>query len=46
MGNAYRKLIDGGNAVTSYNKALEATPTFAAAKNGIGKIYETQKNQE
>jgi tetratricopeptide (TPR) repeat protein len=46
MGNAYRKLIDGGNAVTSYNKALEIQPNLAAAKNGIGKIYETQKNQE
>lgn len=46
MGNAYRKLIDGGNAVTSYNKALELNPTLAAAKNGIGKIYETQKNPE
>jgi tetratricopeptide (TPR) repeat protein len=46
MGNAYRKLIDGGNAVTSYNKALEIDPKLAAAKNGIGKIYETQKNQE
>src|SRR5687768_1021556 len=46
MGNAYRKLIDGGNAVTSYNKALEISPNLAAAKNGIGKIYETQKNQE
>ncbi|MBL7700096.1 MAG: tetratricopeptide repeat protein [Chitinophagaceae bacterium] len=46
MGNAYRKLIDGGNAVTAYNKALELDPKLAAAKNGIGKIYETQKNQE
>jgi tetratricopeptide (TPR) repeat protein len=46
MGHAYRKLIDGGNAVTSYNKALELDPKLAAAKNGIGKIYETQKNQE
>jgi tetratricopeptide (TPR) repeat protein len=46
MGNAYRKLIDGGNAVQSYNKALEIDPKLAAAKNGIGKIYETQKNQE
>jgi tetratricopeptide (TPR) repeat protein len=46
MGNAYRKLIDGGNAVISYNKALEIQPNLAAAKNGIGKIYETQKNQE
>lgn len=46
LGNAYRKLIDGGNAVTAYNKALELDPKLAAAKNGIGKIYETQKNQE
>lgn len=46
MGQAYRKLIDGGNAVTSYNKALEIDPKLAAAKNGIGKIYETQKNPE
>src|SRR5688500_12847529 len=38
MGHAYRKLIDGGNAVTSYNKALEIDPKLAAAKNGIGKI--------
>jgi tetratricopeptide (TPR) repeat protein len=44
MGKAYRKLIDGGNAVTSYNKALELDDKLAAAKNGIGKIYETQKN--
>ena len=46
MGHAYRKLIDGGNAVQSYTKALELDPKLAAAQNGIGKIYETQKNQE
>jgi tetratricopeptide (TPR) repeat protein len=46
MGDAYRRLIDGGNAVTSYNKALEIDPKLAAAKNKIGKIYETQKNPE
>lgn len=46
MGQAYRKLIEGGSAVTAYNKALEIDPKLAAAKNGIGKIYETQKNQE
>lgn len=44
MGKAYRKLIDGGQAVTAYNKALELDDKLAAAKNGIGKIYETQKN--
>lgn len=46
MGDAYRKLIDGGNAVTSYNKALELDPNLAAAKNRIGKIYETQDNPD
>lgn len=46
MGDAYRKLIDGGNAVTAYNKALELEPNLAAAKNKIGKIYETQDNPD
>lgn len=46
MGDAYRKMIDGGNAITSYNKALELDPNLAAAKNRTGKIYETQKNPE
>lgn len=46
MGDAYRKLIDGGNAITSYNKALELDPKLAAAKNKTGRIYETQKNPE
>lgn len=46
MGDAYRKLIDGGNAVTSYNKALAIDPKLAEAKFKIGKIYETQNNKE
>ena len=46
LGDAYRKLIDGGNAVTSYNKALELDPKLAAAKTRIGKIYLTQNNPE
>ncbi len=46
MGDAYRKLLDGGNAVTSYNKALELDPNLAAAKNSIGRIYETQGNAD
>jgi len=40
MGDAYRKLIDGGNAVQSYNKALALDPKLAEAKFKIGKIYE------
>ena len=46
LGNAYRKLQDGGNAVTNYNKALELNPNFAISSYRIAKIYETQKNWE
>jgi tetratricopeptide (TPR) repeat protein len=46
LGDAYRKLIDGGNAVTSYTKALTLDPKMAAAKNKIGKVYLTQNNPE
>jgi tetratricopeptide (TPR) repeat protein len=46
LGDAYRKLIDGGNAVQSYQKALTLDPKLAEAKYKIGKIYETQNNKE
>jgi tetratricopeptide (TPR) repeat protein len=46
MGDAYRKLIDGGNAVQAYTKALGLDPQLAEAKFKIGKIYETQNNKE
>jgi len=46
MGDAYRKLIDGGNAVLSYKNALSLNPTLAAARHREGLIYETQKNRE
>ena len=46
IGDAYRKLVDGGNAVIAYNKALSLDNRLAAAKNRIGKIYLTQKNPE
>lgn len=46
MGDAYRKLIDGGNAVSSYQKALTLDPKLAEAKYKIGKIYLTQNNKE
>ncbi|MBS1916620.1 MAG: tetratricopeptide repeat protein [Bacteroidetes bacterium] len=46
MGDAYRKLIDGGNAVTSYQKALTIDPKLAEAKYKIGKIYLTQNNKD
>jgi tetratricopeptide (TPR) repeat protein len=46
LGDAYRKLIDGGNAVTSYNKALELSPKLAASKVKVGRVYLTQNNPE
>ncbi|MBS1565647.1 MAG: tetratricopeptide repeat protein [Bacteroidetes bacterium] len=46
MGDAYRKLIDGGGAITNYQKALGLDPKLAAAKYKIGKIYLTQGNKE
>jgi len=46
MGDAYRKMVDGGNAVTSYQKALTLDPKNAEAKNKIGKIYLTQNNPD
>lgn len=46
MGDAYRRLVDGGNAIVSYNKALSIDPKLAAAKYDIGKVYLTQRNTE
>lgn len=46
IGDAYRKKVDGGNAVSSYQKALELDPNYAAAKHRIGRIYLTQKNTD
>ena len=46
MGDAYRKLIDGGNAVQSYQKALTIDAKYAEAKYKIGKVYLTQNNKE
>jgi tetratricopeptide (TPR) repeat protein len=44
LGDAYAKLIDGGNAITNYTNALTADPKYAAAYYDQGLIYETQKN--
>ena len=46
MGDAYRKLVDGGNAVQSYQKALTIDPKDAEAKYKIGLIYQSQNNPE
>jgi Flp pilus assembly protein TadD len=42
LGDAYRKMIDGANATTSYNNALTIDPKNARANFMIGRIYETQ----
>jgi tetratricopeptide (TPR) repeat protein len=46
VGDAYRKLVDGGNAVLSYQKALAINPKLAEAKYKIGLIYLSQNNKE
>jgi tetratricopeptide (TPR) repeat protein len=46
MGDAYRRQIDGGNAVQAYQKALTIDPKLAEAQFQIGKIYLTQNNAD
>lgn len=46
LGDAYRKNIDGGGAVTAYNKAFALDSKLAAAKYKTGKVYLTQNNKE
>ena len=46
LGDAYFKANDGGNAVTSYNKALQLDPKMAEAKYETARVYLTQGNAE
>ncbi len=47
LGDAYRKLQDGGNAQLSYEAALAIDPKYARAKYRIGRIYQSQgRSQE
>lgn len=47
LGDAYRKIGDGGNAHTSYMKALAINPKYARANYRLGKLYLSQgKGQE
>ncbi len=46
VGEAYRKLIDGGNAVTAFQKALSLDPKLAEAKYRIAKVYQSQNNAD
>ncbi len=42
LGDAYRKLLDGGSAITSYQNALGINPNYARASYRAGKVYQTQ----
>lgn len=44
LADAYRKVIDGTNAVIYYNKALEVDSKFAEALYKEGRLYMSQKN--
>lgn len=46
IGDANRKLADGGGAVTAYNDALTLDPKLAEAKYKVGKVYVTQGNDQ
>jgi len=45
-GDAYRKMIDGANAIDNYNKALSLDGSFAAPVYKEGLIYKTQNNAD
>ncbi len=42
LGNAYRKLGDGGNAVQTYQNALALNPNYARALYRTGGVYQSQ----
>ncbi|MFM7709628.1 MAG: tetratricopeptide repeat protein [Ferruginibacter sp.] len=42
LGDAYRKIGDGGKAVVAYRDALSIDPSYARAYFRIGKLYQTQ----
>lgn len=46
LGDAYRKLIDGSNAIRNYDMALEKDNRNAEAMYKKGRIYKTQHNTE
>ena len=46
LGDAYRKMADGGNAKTTYDAALAVVPNYARAKYRTGRIYQTQGRQQ
>ena len=45
-GNAYRKLANGSESYKAYKKALEESPSYAAAYHNLGEIFLTQKSPD
>ncbi len=46
LGDAYRKIPDGSNALIAYDAALAINPRYARAIYRKGRIYQTQGNQQ
>jgi tetratricopeptide (TPR) repeat protein len=46
LGDAYRKLQDGGSAQRAYEAALAIDPKYARAKYRIGRIYQSQTRSQ
>lgn len=46
LGDCYRKLINGTEAVIAYQRAVDIQPTCAAAIYKMGRVYETQGNKD
>lgn len=42
LGDAYRKLADGGNAIKAYGEALAIDPNYVRAIYRSGRVYQTQ----
>jgi tetratricopeptide (TPR) repeat protein len=44
LGNAYRKKLEGGQAIQAYTKATQINPKFALGFYRMARLYETQRN--
>lgn len=46
LGDAYRRLANGGEAYKAYETAIKENSSYAAAHHHLGEIFLTQKNAE
>lgn len=46
LGNAYRKMHDGSSAIMAYQNALSVDPGYARASFMMGKLYQTQGDNQ